>query len=64
MQMDVHKTLHPFYTTKKMPNVMATVARMGFVGSHGQVYYHNFLHWLFTDFQDRVLCSQKYCHYD
>jgi len=23
--MDVHKTLHPFYTTKKMPNVTATV---------------------------------------
>jgi len=25
-QMDVHETLHPFYTTKKMPNVTATVA--------------------------------------
>jgi len=24
-QMDVHKTLHLFYTTKKMPNVTATV---------------------------------------
>jgi len=24
--MDVHKTLHSFYTTKKMPIVMATVA--------------------------------------
>jgi len=26
MQMDVHKTLYPFCTTKKMANVMATVA--------------------------------------
>ena len=25
-QKDVHKTLHSFYTTKKMPIVMATVA--------------------------------------
>jgi len=25
-QMDVHKTPHPFYITKKMPNVTATVA--------------------------------------
>jgi len=25
--MDVHKTLYPFYTTKKMPHVMATVAK-------------------------------------
>ena len=25
-QMDVHKTLHPFYTTKKIPNATATVA--------------------------------------
>jgi len=25
-QLDVHKTLHLFYTTKKMPNVTATVA--------------------------------------
>jgi len=27
MQMDVHKTLYPCYTTKKMPHVMATVAK-------------------------------------
>jgi len=24
-QIDIHKSLHPFYTTKKVPNVMATV---------------------------------------
>jgi len=24
-QMDAHKTFYPFYATKKMPNVMATV---------------------------------------
>jgi len=29
MQTDVHKTLHPFYTTKKMPHVMTTVAKNG-----------------------------------
>ena len=49
MQMDVHKTLYPFYTTQKMPHVMATVAKMGFVGSHSHVYYDNFLHRLSTD---------------
>ena len=27
-QIDVHKTLYPFYTTKKMPNVTATVANI------------------------------------
>jgi len=27
MQMDVHKTLYSFYTTKKMPHVTATVAK-------------------------------------
>jgi len=26
MQMDVHKTLYAFYTPKKMPNIVATVA--------------------------------------
>ena len=30
MQMDVHKTLHSFYTTKKMPIVTATVAHSVF----------------------------------
>jgi len=60
MQMDV---LHPFYTTKKTPYFMATVAKMGFVVSHIQVYYDTFLHRLSIDFQNRVLFSQKYCHY-
>jgi len=27
-QMDVHKTLHLFHTTKKMPNVKATAAQL------------------------------------
>jgi len=31
--MDIHKTLYPFYTTKKMPHVIATVAKMGLVGA-------------------------------
>jgi len=25
--MDVHKTFHPFYTTKKMPHVMAAITK-------------------------------------
>jgi len=43
---------------------MATVAKMGFVGSHSQVYYDNLLHRLSTHLQNRVLFSQTYCHYD
>jgi len=27
MQMDVHKSLYPFYTTKKMPRVTVTIAK-------------------------------------
>jgi len=27
MQMEVHKTLYPFYTTKKMPHVTVTVTK-------------------------------------
>jgi len=38
MQMDVHKTLYPFYTTKKMPHVTVTITTKRFVGSSSQVY--------------------------
>jgi len=27
MQMDVHNTLYPFYTTKKMPHVTVTITK-------------------------------------
>jgi len=27
MQMDVHKSLYPFYTTEKMPHVMVTITK-------------------------------------
>jgi len=27
MQMDVHKSLYPFYTTKKMPHVTVTITK-------------------------------------
>jgi len=37
--MDVHKTLYPFYTTKKMPHVVATLAKMGFVASHFMILF-------------------------
>jgi len=33
MQMGVHIRLYPFYTTKKMTHVTATVPKMRFVGS-------------------------------
>jgi len=36
--MDVHKTLYPFYTTKKMPRVTVTITKTRFVGSNNQVY--------------------------
>jgi len=38
MQMDVHKTLYPFYTTKKMPCVTVTITKKRFVGRNSQVY--------------------------
>ena len=38
MQMDVHKTLYPFYTTKKMPRVTVTITKKRFVGRNSQVY--------------------------
>jgi len=34
MQIDVHITLYPCYTTKKMTHVTATVPKMRFVGSN------------------------------
>jgi len=33
MQLDVHITLYPCYTTKKMTHVTATVPKMRFLGS-------------------------------
>jgi len=27
MQMEIHKTLYPFYTTKKMPHVTVTITK-------------------------------------
>jgi len=39
MQMDIHTTLYPFYTTKKMPNVTyGNNIKKRFVGSNSQVY--------------------------
>jgi len=40
MQMVVHKTLHPFYTRKKMPHVTVTITKKRFLGSNSQVYYY------------------------
>jgi len=38
MQMDVHKTFYPLYTTKKMPRVTVTITKKPFVGSNSQLY--------------------------
>jgi len=56
MQMDVQKTLYPFYTTKKMPHVTVAITQKRFVGSNSQVYwYYDNLHGAqFTDFQRRA----------
>jgi len=40
MQMDVHKTLYPFYTTKKIPRVTVTITKKHFVSSNSQVYQY------------------------
>jgi len=39
MQMDVHKTLYLFYTTKLMPRATATVTKMRFFVSNIEVGY-------------------------
>jgi len=41
MQMDVHKTLYPFYVAKKIHHVTVTNTKIRFVGSNYQVYYDN-----------------------
>jgi len=41
MQMDVHKTLYPFYVTQKIHHVTVTNTKIRFVGSNCQVYYDN-----------------------
>jgi len=40
MQMDVHKTLYPFCTKKKLPHVTGRITKKRFVGSNSQVYYY------------------------
>jgi len=36
IQVDVHKMLYSFYTTKVMPHVTTTVYKMRFVGSNSR----------------------------
>jgi len=38
MQMDVNKSLYPFYTTKEMPHFYGNNHKKRFVGSNSQVY--------------------------
>jgi len=40
MKMDVHKTLCPFYSTKKRP-ILRQQLKMLFIGSNSQVYNDN-----------------------
>jgi len=61
MQVDVHKTLHPLYSTKKMPPFTATVKKMSFAGCNSKVYdhCHNPHITLSAEFQGRaLLCKQ------
>jgi len=62
MQTDVHKTAYLVYTTKKVPHVTVTVAKMRFVGRNSQVItilyiiVHNRL---YTDFKIRVISFKE-----
>ena len=38
MQVDVNKTLYPFYTTKEMPHVTVTITKKRFVDSNTQIF--------------------------
>ena len=38
MQVDINKSLYPFYTTKEMPHVTVTITKKRFVASNSQVY--------------------------
>ena len=38
VQMDVHKTLYPFYTTKKIHRVTVRITKKRLVGSNSQLY--------------------------
>jgi len=59
MQMDVHKTLYPFYTIKKMLHVTATVTKIRFVGSSSQIYCDYLYKMLSADFRSRVLLFKE-----
>jgi len=66
MQMDVHKALNPFCTTKKMPHVTVTITKKRFVSSNSQVYQYrdttiNTVGYL-QKFNAGHFFSRKYCH--
>jgi len=66
MQMDVHKTLNPLYTTKKMPHVTVTITRKRFVSSNSQVYYYHdttiYIVGYLQKFNAGHFFSSKHCH--
>jgi len=66
MQTDVHKTLYPFYTTKKMPNVTVTItkknASLAAIGRYiniTTIYTVGYLH----IFNAGHFFSSKHCHH-
>jgi len=59
MQMDVHKALYPFYTTKQITYDTATITKMRFVDSNGQVHYDN-LHQVAQPFR---YCRPHYVYF-
>jgi len=65
-QMDVHKTLNPFYTTKKMPHDTVTITKKHFVSSNSQVYQYHYTT-IYTvgylqKFKAGHFFSSKHCH--
>jgi len=56
MQMDVHKTLKTFYTSKKIFRVAAKDTKMHFVGRNSQVYY------VYLHFTQKVLVAVSQKH--
>ena len=64
MQMDVHKTLYPFYTRKKMPHVTVTITKNTSLAERARyiiittVYTVDYLH----IFNAGHFFSSKHCH--
>jgi len=64
MQMEVHKTLYPFYTTKKMPHVTVTITKNALLAAsvmHISITTICTVHYL-QIFNEGHFFSSKHCH--